>query len=332
MGPNPMRLAAAFAAAAAAVAVATAQQEADRGAASGDDEEGEEDCDVTLAFDHRSWLNIPALRAAVQAWKRFLVEALHTGDVACALRIARVAPLARALSLGERFLRGAFAGYASVMAWWLELHSDDRWSEAPSLDGFLASGCKRLEVLGDDVDWDFEWRALNWLPAYGGASKEDPLLTAAVELGRSCTAKASGASRDATVEEAPWRHLTTAVDSLLRGASSALESAQTAEKLTPALLAHVLRAEKAPALCGPSEDIAVDLVSLSPKQPHTNEKLTVQVMGKVPPTAEIQETRPKGEVRGSWDAEHTTLTIEGPHESQIAQKWGTRLRARKMLL
>ncbi|OLQ06077.1 hypothetical protein AK812_SmicGene10668 [Symbiodinium microadriaticum] len=139
----------------------------------------------------------------------------------------------QAPSQGERFLRGAFAGYASVMAWWLELHSDDSCSEAPSLDGFLASGCKRLEVLGDEVDWDFEWRALNWLPAFGGASKEDPLLTAAVELGRSCTAKASGASRDATVEEAPWRHLTTAVDSLLRGASSALESAQTAEKLTP---------------------------------------------------------------------------------------------------
>ena len=30
-----------------------------------------------------------------------------------------------------------------------------------------------LGLLGMSQDWDFEWRALNWLPAYGGASKEE---------------------------------------------------------------------------------------------------------------------------------------------------------------
>lgn len=38
-------------------------------------------------------------------------------------------------------------------------------------------------------DWDFEWRALTWLPAY---AEEACLLTAAVELGRSCASLASG--------------------------------------------------------------------------------------------------------------------------------------------
>mmetsp|Transcript_126573 Transcript_126573/g.300650 ORF Transcript_126573/g.300650 Transcript_126573/m.300650 type:complete len:726 (-) Transcript_126573:101-2278(-) len=45
----------------------------------------------------------------------------------------------------------------------------------------------------------------------------------------------------------------------------------------------------APAACGPSGSIVVDLVRLWPKQPHTNQDLTVEVVGKVPLDDEPQD-------------------------------------------
>ncbi|CAJ1407531.1 unnamed protein product [Effrenium voratum] len=213
LGPDPLRLAAAFAAAKAAARLKVDGMPDGRGQG---DSEDDADYDATLAFDHRSWWGRPELRAAVQAWKRCIVEALHMGDACSALRLARVGPLKRALTEGERFLRGALAGYASAMAWWVQLQKQPE-AESPTFSSFLESAS-----LEEEVDWDFEWRALTWLPAY--AATEDPLLCAAVELGRGCASLASGGRGDDP--EAPWTHLLTAMDALMRGASTALQSMQ----------------------------------------------------------------------------------------------------------
>eukprot|EP00434_Breviolum_minutum_P023914 symbB.v1.2.021104.t1/scaffold1717.1/size104954/7 len=218
-------------------------------------QDGEDDCDVTLAFDHRSWWGRPELRAAVQAWKRCMVEALYTGDPSAALKVARVGPLSRGLSEGERFLRGVFAGYdgtlvrsippnqsllvsdtqASAMAWWLQLRKDAEWQKAECpLAAFVETGSTCLE--DEEVDWDFEWRALTWLPAY--SAEEDCILTAAVELGRSCASLASG-GRNA---EAPWVHLLQAINALVKGATSALQNMPQTEAPSPAVAEGLLRA------------------------------------------------------------------------------------------
>eukprot|EP00440_Ansanella_granifera_P038382 gb/GFBE01041645.1/.p1 GENE.gb/GFBE01041645.1/~~gb/GFBE01041645.1/.p1 ORF type:complete len:429 (+),score=74.42 gb/GFBE01041645.1/:1-1287(+) len=137
LGPDPVRLAGSFAAACVAAALATAHlrpaaeakhlgidSRAD-GPATPSETEDDNDCDASLAFDHRRWWGRPELRAAVQAWKRCIIEALHSGRVTAALSLARVGPLKkRAPSEGERFLRGALAGYASAISWWQVLHQE----------------------------------------------------------------------------------------------------------------------------------------------------------------------------------------------------------------
>ncbi|CAE8690923.1 unnamed protein product [Polarella glacialis] len=230
LGPDPVRLAGAFAAACVSAALATAHL---RPTPEAKDEEAtdDNDCDASLAFDHRCWWGHPELRAAVQAWKRCIVEALHAGRLSQALALARVGPLQRAPTAGERFLRGALAGYASAIAWWRELHSQsfgedgfDRTQEKEEgdmgrqqqpLHTFLRRGSSAIAD-GGECDWDFEWRALTWLPAFGAMNQEDPLLAAAVELGRSCASLASGATRAAAADDAPWAHLASSVDCLLR--------------------------------------------------------------------------------------------------------------------
>lgn len=55
--------------------------------------------------------------------------------------MARLGPLERALQGGERFLRGVFAGYASAMAWWMQLRQGGGWLEADCpLAAFVESG------------------------------------------------------------------------------------------------------------------------------------------------------------------------------------------------
>lgn len=46
---------------------------------------------------------------------------------------------------------------------------------------------------------------------------------------------------------------------------------------------------KAPVACGSSENITVDLVRLLPQQPHTNEDLSIEVVGRVPQDALLQD-------------------------------------------
>ncbi|CAK9005193.1 unnamed protein product [Durusdinium trenchii] len=242
LGPNPLRMAGAFAAACCAQRLVKAEKLRD--AESGEDG----DCDTTLAFDHRSWWGFPELRAAVQAWKRYMVEALFTGDASAALRIARVGPLHRDLSPGERFLRGVFSGYASGMAWWLQLGEEGDWSEAECpLAAFVGTGASIALGVSEDIDWDFEWRALTWLPAW--TSEEEFLLTATVELGRACEAWASG-GRNA---EAPRTHLHKAINALMKGAKaqSTPESLEGLQQITLPLkrLAALLRSDARGSLC-----------------------------------------------------------------------------------
>ncbi|CAL1129079.1 unnamed protein product [Cladocopium goreaui] len=235
LGPDPLRLSGAFAAAKAAAQLAGVKADGIQDGAGSQEDGSEDDCDATLAFDHRSWWGRPELRAAVQAWKRCMVEALYTGDSSSALKVARVGPLKRDLSHGERFLRGAFAGYASAMAWWMQLRKEGEWPKAECpLAAFVETGSSCLE--DDDVDWDFEWRALTWLPAYS-SSEEDCLLTAAVELGRSCASLASG-GRNA---EAPWTHLLKAINALVKGATSALQTLPANEIASPATAEGLLQ-------------------------------------------------------------------------------------------
>eukprot|EP00435_Cladocopium_sp_Y103_P016846 s2347_g4.t1 len=234
LGPDPLRLSGAFAAAKAAAQLAGAKADGIQDGAGSQEDGSEDDCDATLAFDHRSWWGRPELRAAVQAWKRCMVEALYTGDSSSALKVARVGPLKRDLSHGERFLRGAFAGYASAMAWWMQLRKEGEWpKEECPLAAFVETGSSCLD--DDDIDWDFEWRALTWLPAY--SSEEDCLLTAAVELGRSCASLSSG-GRNA---EAPWTHLLKAINALVKGATTALQTLPGNETASPAMAEGLLQ-------------------------------------------------------------------------------------------
>lgn len=46
---------------------------------------------------------------------------------------------------------------------------------------------------------------------------------------------------------------------------------------------------KAPVACGSSENITVDLVRLLPQQLHTNEDLSIEVVGRVPQDALLQD-------------------------------------------
>jgi len=242
VGPDALRPAAAFAAAATAAALAErgagALAEVLRGGEGGDDE----DCFATFAYDHRQWWNRPELRTAAVAWKRCLVEALHAGCAARALNVARVELSGRPPSTCERFLRSTMSGYASAMQWWVQLErfavelsdesgrialaegpvqEDSSGSARTSLSEFVAR-CMAA-VPEEDLDWDFEWRALTWLPGFSSES-EDPLLVAAVELGRACVSLASGATRS-SADDAPWNHVVNAVVSLLRAGDKPLLAA-----------------------------------------------------------------------------------------------------------
>merc|ERR1711957_926318 len=125
----------------------------------------------------------------------------------------------RELSRGELFLQMVFSGYASVAVWWsawndieyeqhIETVAGD-YADASSLERFFQANKSKV---CDDGDWDFEWRCLTWLPAFDPS--EDKLLTAAVEVGRACTTFASGSTRAASDNDAPWEHMSTALAAL----------------------------------------------------------------------------------------------------------------------
>eukprot|EP00928_Gymnodinium_smaydae_P028997 TRINITY_DN21968_c0_g1_i1.p1 TRINITY_DN21968_c0_g1~~TRINITY_DN21968_c0_g1_i1.p1 ORF type:complete len:958 (-),score=249.16 TRINITY_DN21968_c0_g1_i1:18-2582(-) len=199
--------------------------------------------DATLAFDHRRWWGRTELRTAVRCWTRALAEALRSDGVTSdgipgigalpltgaklALSLARV-PSASSSSPADEaaalLLRSLLAGYASAAGWWLQLTSETAGSaaegcnegeeEASPLQRFLDQG---QEALVPDGDWDLEWRLLTWLPAFDSRAAE-PLLVAAVELGRACASLASGCSRGSSSSssgDAPWEHVASALHALL---------------------------------------------------------------------------------------------------------------------
>eukprot|EP00927_Polykrikos_kofoidii_P059602 TRINITY_DN54748_c0_g1_i1.p1 TRINITY_DN54748_c0_g1~~TRINITY_DN54748_c0_g1_i1.p1 ORF type:complete len:1827 (-),score=255.23 TRINITY_DN54748_c0_g1_i1:83-5563(-) len=194
-------------------------------------EEGGED--LTLAFDHRRWWSKPALRAVVTAWRRFFAHALFDTCFIEALSIARV-DYRRPLTNGELFVRVAMTGYASAIAWWVQLHQNSglmtvdvgdtsadetetigrngKREEVPPLVRFVERGQTAAFVCATG-DWDFEWRALTWLPAFDPHA--EPILTAAVELGRACASLCSGSTRAESACDAPWDHVVNAVHAML---------------------------------------------------------------------------------------------------------------------
>ncbi|CAK0843468.1 unnamed protein product [Prorocentrum cordatum] len=212
VGPDPVRLAMSFAAACVAEAIATALLDTPGSKAAVMDSRGECETggfDAALAYNHRSWWGQKELRVAVQAWRRCVCEALHAGQLQKALELAKVAVAGRAPTAGERFLQAALQGYASAAAWWAALLGAEADAPAEGAGGgeaqeeaatplarFVAAN---QDAVVPDGDWDFEWRALTWLPAFEHG--EDPLLSAAVELGRACTALASGLTREAAASE-----------------------------------------------------------------------------------------------------------------------------------
>lgn len=224
LGPDLMRLAGTCAAARVAASIAahhlaSAPLPCAMVCPRPDDEDAVE-YDASLAFDHRQWQGRLELRKAVQAWKRCLAEALRAGHHQEAVEFARVAEDCETVSAIEQFLSAAMAGYASAAAWWSELMS----SSWPSDYADVASGTAGASPLrlflergqnnvAPEEDWDFEWRALTWLPFFD--RREDPLLSAAVELGRACAALASGSTRMASVADAPLSHITAAAEVLL---------------------------------------------------------------------------------------------------------------------
>lgn len=124
LGPDPVRLAGTFAAAVVAETIITAQlSKKDSAFAALEVDEGGA-FDATLAYDHRHWWGCRELRAATEAWKRCLVEALHARRGAEAAAMARVEVRRRPLSQGEHFLRATLAGYASALNWWQRLQAD----------------------------------------------------------------------------------------------------------------------------------------------------------------------------------------------------------------
>eukprot|EP00913_Durusdinium_trenchii_P009631 g9049.t1 len=207
------------------------------------------------------------------------------------------------------------------MAWWLQLGEEGDWSEAECpLAAFVGTGASIALGVSEDI----ESLMLMGLMRMGGVGLGlrvacphlEFLLTATVELGRACEAWASG-GRNA---EAPRTHLHKAINALMKGAKAqstqplflfAFIPAQPWSRffLSPpramwcwglfAIWASSLlfgAAVKAPVACGRSENVTVDLVRLSPQQPHTNEKLTVEVLGRLSKDALIQDSLDPAEI------------------------------------
>eukprot|EP00929_Paragymnodinium_shiwhaense_P079586 TRINITY_DN41485_c0_g1_i1.p1 TRINITY_DN41485_c0_g1~~TRINITY_DN41485_c0_g1_i1.p1 ORF type:complete len:828 (+),score=160.72 TRINITY_DN41485_c0_g1_i1:94-2577(+) len=216
LGPDPVRMASTFLAASIATKIASeyllkhplSECWTDTG------EEGAHEYDASLCYDHKHWASKPALKMAVQASVRSLLEALHAGHLEAALATAQVRKT-DTLSEGEKFVQTVLAGYCSAIGWWLQLRSS---LETQGKDGDVSSALEAFvqrgqETVVPDDDWDFEWRMLTWLPCFDKSS--DPLLVAAVELGRACASFASGATRATSGGEAPWEHIGRAVSVLV---------------------------------------------------------------------------------------------------------------------